>query len=64
MKYVIGRPINGISLNGLEYLYDSNNKKLIFDNREDCVKYIKQSIRVDNKPPTENFINELIWEDE
>lgn len=36
-KYVIGRPINDISINGLEYVTDDNGEEMIFDSIEDDV---------------------------
>lgn len=34
--YVIARPINGISINGLEYVLDENGNELVFDNIEEA----------------------------
>lgn len=34
--YVIGRPINGISINGLEYVLDENGDELIFESIEEA----------------------------
>ena len=53
MKYVIARPINGISINGNEYLMDSNNKILEFETRRECFEYCK-SVGLDDS---------YIWED-
>lgn len=39
-KYAIGRPIGGISLNGLEYVTDSNNEPLFFDSQEDAIEFL------------------------
>jgi len=62
MKYVIGRYINNISINGLEYLLDDKQKEMTFHNRDDCAEYIKQNVLGEN--PTEEDINDLIWEKE
>lgn len=37
---IIGRPINGISINGLEYLLDCEDEVMIFDSEEDAKKYL------------------------
>ena len=55
MTYVIGRPINGISINGLEYLLDENGKIIKFNDRDDCIKYITEKV-TDSNP--EGFL----WE--
>jgi|TARA_R110000824_G_C15026340_1_gene658886 hypothetical protein len=36
--YLIARPINGISLNGNEYLHDKDNNRFEFTTYEDCAK--------------------------
>ena len=43
MVYVIGRPINGISLNGLEYLLD-DDKVIEFNDYDKCLTYIKENV--------------------
>jgi len=58
MKYFIARPIEGISLNGNEYLLDNKtNKPIEFKSREGCLAYIKEY--VDKKDP-----EDYIWEQE
>lgn len=42
-KYIIGRPINGIPLNGLEYALDNNQEFLQFDSIGDAEAFLKQS---------------------
>lgn len=39
-KYVIGRPINDISINGLEYVTDDNGEEMIFDSIEDAKEFL------------------------
>ena len=41
MKYAIARPINGVSINGNEYLLDDNNKILKFKTEKECVNYCR-----------------------
>jgi len=57
MVYVIGRPINGISINGLEYLLDENDKIIKFNDRDDCIKYITENV-TDSNP------EDFLWEKE
>lgn len=57
MKYCIARPINGISLNGLEYLLDDYGEPYEFETREECLKVIKACV-------TEEEPEEYIWEKE
>ena len=42
-RILIGRSINGISINGLEYLLDKDNKEMIFENIEKAKKYLKEN---------------------
>lgn len=41
-KWAIARPINGVTINGDEYLCDENGKMLIFDSGDGAVGYMKQ----------------------
>lgn len=45
---VIGRPINGIGLNGLEYLLDQDGKRIVFDNVEAATKFLKEHRHSEN----------------
>ena len=53
MKYVIARAINGISINGNEYLLDENGEVLEFNTREDCARHC-ESVGLDDS---------YVWED-
>ncbi len=55
MIYVIGKPINGISINGLEYLLDENDKIIKFNDRDDCLKYITEKV-------TDSDPEDFLWE--
>ena len=57
MKYVIARAINGISINGNEYLLDDNNKVLEFNTREECVKHC-ESVGLDDSYVWEEKAND------
>ena len=57
IHYKIARPINGISINGNEYLLNSKDQIMIFETREECIKYVTENIT--DKDP-ENYV----WEEE
>tara|TARA_R100001082_G_scaffold44518_1_gene23704 strand:- start:6191 stop:6382 length:192 start_codon:yes stop_codon:yes gene_type:complete len=57
MEYFIARPINGISINGNEYLLDENNRRMRFKTREECLDFIKKNI-------TEKSPEDYLWEEE
>lgn len=38
--YVIGRPINGISINGLEYILDDDGNEMVFDSIEAAKEFL------------------------
>ena len=41
---MVGRPLNGITVNGgIEYLLNSENKRMIFDSPEDAKNYLIQN---------------------
>ncbi|MBT6053380.1 MAG: hypothetical protein HOG49_41890 [Candidatus Scalindua sp.] len=44
MKYAIGRPRNGISLNGNEWLLDEHDKLITFDTWDEAIVYVKDKI--------------------
>jgi hypothetical protein len=55
MRYCIARPINGISINGNEYVLNNNNEVMVFDTKESCLGFIEEY--VDNEDP-----NNYLWE--
>lgn len=40
MRYIIGRPIEGVTLNGNEYVLDNDGNEMIFDSIEDAVGFL------------------------
>lgn len=40
MNYIIGRPINGISLNGYEYLHNEELQLVTFDTKDDALDFL------------------------
>lgn len=43
MGVLVGRPINGISINGNEYLCDSEGRAIVFDDEADARAFLKDS---------------------
>lgn len=40
-KIKIGRAINGVGINGHEYLLNESNEEMLFDSQEDAITYLK-----------------------
>ena len=50
------RYINGISLNGKEYLLDKNNQKLVFPNETEAFTYLYDvGVKVADEEELENY---------
>ena len=49
MRYCIARPINGISINGNEYVLNEKDGDVrVWDSRESCLEFIKENVNNDN----------------
>lgn len=48
MRYAIGRPIEGVTLNGNEYVIDGDGKLMTFDSEEDALDFLKACGFTDN----------------
>lgn len=57
LKYAIGRPINGITLNGNEYVLDENGEMTLFDSMEEAKSFLYRH------GLSEEEINDLIFEE-
>lgn len=46
MPIVVGRPINGISVNGLEYLLDENTDSgfMTFETKEKALEFVRENV--------------------
>ncbi|GMO33002.1 MAG: hypothetical protein Ta2B_13720 [Termitinemataceae bacterium] len=59
----IGKPINGISINGLEWLLNDNNDTKLFDNKDKAITFLKEHGLMDES--IESFVFEdqdsLCW---
>lgn len=41
MRYAIGRPIEGVTLNGNEYVLDGDGELMTFDSEDDALGFLK-----------------------
>tara|TARA_R100001244_G_scaffold104496_3_gene77520 strand:- start:485 stop:688 length:204 start_codon:yes stop_codon:yes gene_type:complete len=57
VKYCIGRPIEGISLNGNEYLLDGKGNVMTFEDYNACIAYVSENI-TDVNP------EDYVWEED
>ena len=52
MRYCIGRPINGVTINGNEYVLNEKDGNVrVWDSKESCLEFIKEN--VDNNNPSD-----------
>lgn len=49
MKFTIGRPINGITINGLEYVRNQDDSTMLFDTKDDAVNFLKGNHFMDDE---------------
>lgn len=54
---IVGRPVNGISLNGLEYLLDDKGEPMQFESEDKAKEYL-----VEQGMPT-SFMDDLVFEE-
>jgi hypothetical protein len=47
-QFVIGRPIEGVYLNGIEFLMEDNNDVKVFDDILDAKNFVVENIGVDS----------------
>jgi len=59
----IGRPINGISINGVEWLLDDDNKPMLFANRESAEQFLLDNGEIAENVDSYIFENEETTED-
>jgi hypothetical protein len=61
MSIVVGRPINGISINGLEYLMNEDNSDYkLFENKEEAKTFLNSMF----EEPLTDFENPEAFKDE
>lgn len=60
-KVKIGKPIEGISLNGLEWLLDEERKEKIFNSKEEAINFLKENGYEDYS--ADDFEDEFVFEE-
>jgi hypothetical protein len=43
MSIIVGRPINGISINGLEYLLNDDNSEMTFNSIDEATQFLNEN---------------------
>lgn len=43
MAWAIGRPINGVTINGLEYVLDDEDELMLFDSIEEAKEFLREN---------------------
>ena len=59
-KYFIARPINGISINGNEYLLGDDGEAVEFETKEECMQHCRDVGLIEKDSNDEYFV----WEEE
>lgn len=47
MKVIVGRPVEGVALNGDEYLSDENGKAIVFSSQEEALTFMVMVTELD-----------------
>ncbi len=56
--YIIGKAIDGISLNGSEWLLDENGQLMLFKGKSSAKAYLKNKIKADGNAISDSEIEE------
>ena len=61
MRYCIARPINGVTINGNEYVLNDSNEIMVFNAKKTCLEFIKKYIDSNNSIDYLFAYEERIW---
>jgi hypothetical protein len=61
---MIGRPINGISINGNEYVCDENRLAIVFDDENDAGEFLKTNGYTDKNIEDYGIVFESVDEED
>lgn len=62
MRYAIGRPIEGVTLNGNEYVLDGDGELATFDSEEDALEFLKACGLTDDDIEGQGIVIEEVQE--
>lgn len=62
MRYAIGRPIEGITINGNEYVLDDDGELMTFDSEEDALDFLKACGLADDDIEEQGIVSEEVQE--
>lgn len=60
----IGRPINGISINGNEYVCDEKGRAIVFEDENDARAFLKENRYTDEAIENDGIVFENIDEED
>lgn len=60
MRYAIGRPIEGVTLNGNEYVLDGDGELMTFDSEEDALDFLQACGFTDNDIEEQGIVIEEV----
>lgn len=62
MRYAIGRPVEGVTLNGNEYVLDDDGELMTFDGKEDALDFLKACGLTDDDIEEQGIVIEEVQE--
>ena len=62
MRYAIGRPIEGVTINGNEYVLDDDGELMTFDSEEDALDFLKACGLTDDDIEEQGIVIEGVQE--
>lgn len=61
---LIGRPINGISINGNEYVCDAKGRAIVFEDENDARAFLKENGYTDEDIENNGIVFEAVDEED
>lgn len=61
---LIGRPINGISINGNEYVCDEKDRAIVFEDENDARNFLKENGYTDEAIEKDGIVFEEVDEED
>lgn len=60
MRYAIGRPIEGVTINGNEYVLDGDGELMTFDSTDDALGFLKANGFTENDIEEQGIVIEEV----